>query len=82
MGETLYREGLKHGREREWFVDGQLQREKEFEFDVFMFGRTWDDTGLLVKECSRPETHPLYRLVSQRRRIDGGATPDDSADLE
>ena len=69
IGETSYFHGMKHGPQREYFADGVLREERDYEYDVVLRVRVLDGHGVLLSEQSLSPDSAEGRILAQRHVI-------------
>ncbi len=60
-----------HGRKREWYKDGQLAEEGEYEYGLPLWKRRWSETGDLIEEYQLSKTSPAFKRLEQLRQVFG-----------
>lgn len=74
VGETHYFQGMKHGPQREYSPDGTLREQRDFEYDILLSFRSFDDHGVLLSEQSLSPGSSEARILAQRQKLFGTAS--------
>jgi len=68
--------GAYHGLVREWHPNGRPAVEAKYEYGVRVWGKRWDDCGILVEEFRLQEGDPGFRILKSARAAFGDAASD------
>ena len=60
-----------HGRVREWYEDGRLAEDGEYEYGIALWQKKWDAAGRLTEEYRLTESDPEFESLQQVRRAFG-----------
>jgi antitoxin component YwqK of YwqJK toxin-antitoxin module len=71
LGEDNYVNNGLHGSSREWYQNGQLKREAEYELSILVKDKKWDEGGKLVEEFVLTENDPLFKTLQDFWEIYG-----------
>jgi antitoxin component YwqK of YwqJK toxin-antitoxin module len=61
--------GTKHGKAREWYNNGQLKEEGDYELGFALRKKRWDADGYLIESYELKETDPEYKRLESFREI-------------
>lgn len=64
---TFFRDVM-HGRVREWYEDGQLAEDGEYEYGITLWEKKWDKNGTLVEDYRLSESDPDFQLLEAMRQ--------------
>jgi antitoxin component YwqK of YwqJK toxin-antitoxin module len=67
--------GVMHGKSREWFLNGNLAEEKDYELGILVRQKTWDKNGTLLEEYQMKKEEPEYKELQDYRKIYKDAPP-------
>ena len=61
--------GTTHGKDREWYPNGQLKEEGDYELGFALRRKRWDEAGNVTEEYELKETDPRYQELEEYREI-------------
>jgi antitoxin component YwqK of YwqJK toxin-antitoxin module len=67
--------GVMHGKSREWFLDGKLAEENDYEIGILVRKRVWDENGVLIEHYEMQKEDPEYAELQDYRNIYKDAPP-------
>ena len=70
--ESHFARDVLHGRAREWYENGRLAEEGEYEYGVPLWERKWDEDGTLIEEYALTEADGNFALLRSLREVYGG----------
>src|ERR1700753_918397 len=67
--------GVMHGKSREWFLNGKLAEEKDYELGILVRQKFWDEEGKLIESYEMVKEDPEYQELQDYRKIYKDAPP-------